>query len=616
MSTFSLAIGAVILTLLAGLFVRRRRLHKQAVAENPFKVVRGAFDDLYRDKLGDPIDVERELTALALNQDSLVTRNYETNNLVTYENGVERALGKYAPVIADAGLIPAGEMLIRWHGVDEHVFNALRHITHEKIDNVADMLRVLNERDYAIESDGFFEFLKGHVGESHVQSHLLEAGYGVSMPYAPNHPEADLYIDGVGTNVKTVSDALKALKDHQLHYDSPIIVPHDAANIPEHGVLNFDPSHGTADLANLAEHKGMIVDHALSLHNVSEQTSHALDVAHSPAPAFRFPWITATISTLREADLLLRGQTDGIRAAKNVATDVLATSGGAISGAKIGGFVGAVMAGPIGAPIGGFVGGILGAIGGKMAGDKVKRQPLEAAKANYERAYSSLQSKSEQLNKEAGERYLNSLENERQKLQDLSTKLKNDMETLIAESKSNLDSARLLNRTQALAVLNAAEEEMRAEANSVKQEHGGYHIGMEIIHPDTYVKVKSFELGLLKWTNEKNIVLQRFEKTPQCTSDVFDLAVVSKCGKLIAHEFVQETKANRFKAIAAIQTNLKHASQIIVKGRADAIGRVKDTFTKVTNEIERTLQPLIHHMRVASSDLESELGKAGLKKAS
>jgi hypothetical protein len=149
---------------------------------------------------------------------------------------------------------------------------------------MADLLRVVDAKEYAIESAGFTNNLLGHMGEWHVREHLTDAGVAVAMPAASNAPGLDLWADGHAINVKTWENAASAASSHFSRYpDIPIIVPGDAAHIPA-DALHFDPSSGLDAAALAGSDHLVIVDDALSRADPLDQTNHALEIAGDPGP--------------------------------------------------------------------------------------------------------------------------------------------------------------------------------------------------------------------------------------------------------------------------------------------------------------------------------------------
>jgi hypothetical protein len=322
----------------------------------------------------------------------------------------------WAAALGD-GLAPGVGVWERWSSVDEHVFQAMSHMTHDIVNGFADLLKAVNAKGYAVDTEGFFNNLKGHVGEWHVMEHFSQADppVSVSMPWASNEPATDMWVDGHAVNVKTVADASRLDVSHFAnHPDVAAVIPHDAANIPE-GALHFDPATGF-DPSHLQHSDHLVVvDHAFSHADVADQTHHAIDVLQDPGPAIHLPWITMAISGIREGRLLIKGHTDIVRAAKNIAIDGTAVGGGGLIGAKAGGLIGSV-GGPVGSVVGAIIGGIAGAIGGRAVANDIKRKPLIDAKAAYDSAMSSYQGEEARVSKYTAVEWTKARESEQSKL--------------------------------------------------------------------------------------------------------------------------------------------------------------------------------------------------------
>ena len=296
---------------------------------------------------------------------------------------------------------PGLDVWWRWKSVDDHVFQAFEQLSHDHVGGLADLLNLVDAKQYAIGSAGFHYKLLGHVGEWHVREHLDNAGAAVVMPRSTNEPGLDLWADGHAINVKTVADAGAAASQHFADYPGiPIIVPSDAVHIPT-DALHFGHAAWLSS-SELAEHDHLtIVDDALSHADIAENTSHATDVLQDSGAHLHFPLVTMAVSGFREGRLVANGSTNLARAAKNVVVDTAAVGGGGAIGMKAGALAGTVF-GPVGTVIGGIAGGILGAFGGRAAAKTIKRAPLEAAKLAYEATVSQYSSEESTLEHEHG----------------------------------------------------------------------------------------------------------------------------------------------------------------------------------------------------------------------
>ncbi len=254
------------------------------------------------------------------------------------DTGLAAELGLDAAAAGDA-LLPVAEAFYAWSTVDDDVYQAVEHLSHEHIEGFHDLLTVMSR--YQLDTPGLFYKLRGHVGEWQAIHHLADL--------AP-------------------------------------AVPLDAANpaILEH------------------TDRLVIVDDALTAADAGGAAHHALDTVDHPAGGFHVPWITLAVSTVVESRLLARGQTLWTRAAKNTAVRAGAVGAGAAIGKLIGGAVGSML-GPIGTASGTLAGGVAGSYAGRLVARTAIAAPLRAARAAYRRARAAFDAQVEQARQHADE---------------------------------------------------------------------------------------------------------------------------------------------------------------------------------------------------------------------
>jgi hypothetical protein len=299
---------------------------------------------------------------------------------------------------AGDALLPVAEALHAWSTVDDDVYQAVEHLSHEHIEGFHDLLTVMSR--YQLDTPGLFYKLRGHVGEWQAIHHLADLAPAVPLDAA--NPAYDMLLGGNPVNVKVVGDATRVIREHfAQHPDVPLILNADAAHLPA-DALHFDPSH-LFDPAVL-EHTDhlVIVDDALTAADAGGAAQHALGTVDHPAGGFHFPWITLAVSTVVESRLLARGQTLWTRAAKNTAVRAGAVGAGAAIGKLIGGAVGSML-GPFGTASGTLAGGVAGSFAGRLVARTAIGAPLRAAREAYRRARAAFDAQVERARQDADE---------------------------------------------------------------------------------------------------------------------------------------------------------------------------------------------------------------------
>lgn len=605
-------LASAVAFLSAASILRRRQIPVKPIA----RVELGAFNRLVADSVGEPhesLAVLQSQTAKSALIAPALDHARKDANVPPSAAGKAVAWGG---ALAD-GLAPAVGVWEQWTTVDQHVFQAFSHLAGEQVDGVADLLRVVDAKGYAVESAGFAHKLLGHVGEWQVQDHLMAAGATVAMPAATNTPGFDLLADGQAMNVKTVGDAATAAHAHFADYpDIPIIVPSDAAHIPP-DALHFDPGAGL-DAAAIAGHDHLvIVDAALSHAEMAGQTDHALDVVSDPGPHLHFPWFTAALSSAREAQLLIKGHTDLARAAKNVFVDTAAVGGGGAVGAKTGAFIGAAF-GPLGAVVGGIAGGVIGALGGRAVANSVKRAPLESAKVGYETALRTYQVKEAELVAEAGIVWNRAHKEEAEALLAKVQRLRAEHEDDLAALGRKVQRAALLDHTAAERLLKASASQV---ANVCARDRAALRARVSIwiwpwaglIAPreaQTYVQHRR---EFRRWKRAARNLLSRWTGSAANTSACFDLVIATPIGNEPAEKHILSTEASRTQAIAVAAR--KHQALLggATQCRVEAVASLRERWGQIRNHVDASLAPLLDALRKSSEELRQELRRHGVE---
>ncbi len=207
--------------------------------------------------------------------------------------------------------------------------------------------------------------LAGYTAEQVVAANLAAQGHVVEFPDLANQPGYDLLVDGQPLQVKFTLDA-DYINDHLARY-------------PDISVMTNAEMVEYADATD-----GVDIDPDLfrgGIDQAIESTGQAYGVIEKLGDSI--PWITLSLSAVREISLLLRGWTDASTSIKNVALDTVSVGAAGWSRAKAGAALGSFL-GPPGFAFGSVVGGVLGALGGKMAGNALKARALKRARTMFE----------------------------------------------------------------------------------------------------------------------------------------------------------------------------------------------------------------------------------------
>jgi uncharacterized protein YcfJ len=598
----------------AAYFIAQQRVSKENVPPQ-ILIEEGAFQRMAANEMGSPDNLIQSMrSSSGIPMDGDLTGHIGTQDeckISDEPTPFQKAL--WGAAAADA-LIPPGELWLRWSSVDENVFKAFSHLSHEQIGGVADLLNLVDAKSYAIESNGFLNSLVGHIGEWKTLENLTNAGLAVSMPFNSNHPGIDMWVGDTGLNVKTVADA-STLGEHFANYpDIGVVVPYDAANIPA-DALHLD----AVDLSDPEALVGakVIVDGALSHAETVRQAQEAIDVLQSPGVDFHIPYITIAVSSFREIKLISKGHTDFMRATKNVATDAVTVGGGGLAGMKLGAGLGTFIGGPIGTVVGGAVGGIAGAIGGRMVGNKIKHGPLEEAQQKYETAYQRCIAKKDELVKAA----TSDLEKEgvvaRKRLLTSAEEAKNDTYQKLGELKAALSNQKYLGRETAKYLLEIAQSRIitrinnqQSQLNTVLPRWAQLFAGL--FFPHEIKSIKQLNAEHLCWTESKTRLLENWDNDPESTAKCFDLILAQDNQSLDAKLFIERImKARRVILTECInlQQNAVHA---MLQQRTKVVSDLKDYAKRIQDSLESEIKIYLSAVKQTRSEYEAELRRAGV----
>ena len=513
--------------------------------------------------------------------------------------------------------------------IDNHVYETMQNLTRNNIDSFADLSNSVKE-SFKDSHDFWGEFgsnsihkFGGHLGEVYVGEHLEQAGQNVVFPEMSNNEGFDLLLQGHEINVKTVSDAYQ-LSAHFAEYpDIPVIIPGDAAHIPD-GAIHFSPSYGIEDLLKaLDSHDShlVFVDDALSHAEVMGQSGDALELASGNAHSLcevggdiHFPIITGILSGYREVNLLLEDKTTLRDATKNISLDIVGTGGGGIAGAKIGGMTGLAIGGPIGAAVGAFLGGVSGAVLGRRATNSVKRIPLEEAIDEYESAYEKMQTHIaiEQYN--AKQSFQKTMKEEQIRLDNIALKAKKEIEVRINEIKESYHQQQFLTQSEFKNLIWNVNVELDGLIARLNEKLSTRSFMRRYLIPD--IEVMSVEVAmenLIKYRGATYNLLTKYneaDKVPRNEVfkeiETFGLQIEMVIDILVNAEFERKQKEEEIRGC------ILKVTEVVATERANSFSNLEKNFISLREQIEKNLNPIIEHVTGAKINVQAESSKLGL----
>ena len=582
-----------------------------------FQISEGRFSRLAAIRLGSP---DALLNLCRAKEPNKATKGFGASKIASKD---EADISSSSPEIvamwgaaAADGITPALDVWSRWASVDDHVFQAFTHLSHNQIDGVADLLNLVDAKGYALESAQFANKLLGHVGEWHVQEHMIQAGVNVAMPVGTNEPGLDMWVDGHALNVKTVADAGAAASSHFADYpDIPIVVPIDAAHIPA-DALHFDPRTGLDTAALTGSDHLTIVDETFSHAEMLGQTHNAIDVLNHPGPHLHIPWVTMAVSGFREGRLLVKGNTDLLRASKNVVVDTVGVGGGGVLGMKTGAAIGSFF-GPVGAVVGSLAGGIAGALGGRAAASAVKRLPLKDAQQAYKKALAKYHRKEQQLTQAADRNWRTAQQREMFVLRRYAEAEERTHQQLINRLHHRLAKIVKLDANAAKTYMNTALSRIETvlvedQARLLKSVPRWAFPWAGLVAPrDAQILVKHSKEAIA-WRKSATRLMNNWTEDPKNTARCFDLILASPGGKAEAEKYLEALKYTRGSAIAEAGASGQKTLASVVAQRTKAVARLRDKWEEIRTQIEAEIVPVIELLKTSAKAYRSELRKAGV----
>lgn len=243
--------------------------------------------------------------------------------------------------------ISTGEFLYNYFMLDPTVIEGLDFARSEDLSNLFQLSQFAETIDSA-SAAGDMAQLQGYVAEQLIAQQLVAAGHDVEFPKTSNQAGWDIRVDGDVFQVKC--GASKQIVD--THFEK----------YPE------IPVYVTSELAHHYEGNPLVLTTSVSREQVLADTKQTLEHAEDLLD-FEIPWITAGVSTFRNAKRMKQQQLTLATATRNVVTDTASRATLATVGQAVIGTAGAVLLPGAGVIVFPVIGAYVGvAQGGKLSG--------------------------------------------------------------------------------------------------------------------------------------------------------------------------------------------------------------------------------------------------------
>ena len=520
-----------------------------------------------------------------------------------------------------------------WHdfaAINHDFYQAVSHLAGQQMDSIADLHQHLSAYEHGILGDvgsGVTNMLQGHVAEQVVADHLRELGHHVVLPDSPTQQGWDMLVDGHPFNVKNISDVSSLWEHMQGNGHIPVIVPDHVNGLPTDLPDIADPSV----LLHAGEHGGIVVDHGLDHDTIVNQTHDAAQAALGHVDA-HLPVITLLISSFREAKLLLNGRTEFDRSLKHIALDVAGTGVGAAVGAKAGALVGSVLLPGVGTVIGGIAGAICGAIFGRRCSNTVKRAPLIATKAAYERAHWQLQTRLVAEEHAVKATYAAAVRTEERRLTEMAETARRRMTSLVSASQSELADSAVLPATGARALASELEQMLLSDLGQAQRQIEALPFWRRYLLPDAATaealarhKVSSARLalfhqllpallGVASWAaTQKKLQSRSFTGlNPYAAHKLFQMTLAFGEGEARLEQYLRAIGQTLADEQAKVNAEIEAERIRLVEARGQAALALRDLLERMAAEARSRLEPLLSTLKSKQSQLKQEMGRHGL----
>ena len=504
------------------------------------------------------------------------------------------------PVIGDSMLIGAN-VFYQYMCIDDHVYEGMSRLSGENIDNFSDLSAELktHSHDFQGLTKGALNNFKGHVAESHVAEHFKETGVEVVWPEASNQEGWDLLLNGNQVNVKLVKDANSLVGHFKENPQIPVVIPSDADNIPE-TAFHFDPSEGVDHLFDYLKENpenAVIVNESLSsvdiTKSVEEGTDFALGVDEG-IPGFNFPVFTVAVSGWREINLLNKGHTDTVSAAKNASLDLAGIGVGGGLGSSIGMGIGSLLFPGIGTAIGGVVGGLAGSLGGRKITNSIKSIPLNEALEDLKKTVKKFQKESHTTATKYKQQFDQVQKIEQNNLNQQAFKIKsaiNDEVKILRKWVVEKEKPSIKLRKDLLK--NILDEIMSIQPNWINYFWPS---------PQTVVYIKKLSaVKPLKQEVESNPSVDKASLFEMCAKE-------GLCRSYILSD-IKRTEEDRKMHENQLTDSVREKQNTLLNQRLNSMKKLSSKVTEYTTQIRKELSPYIHQVRDSQDYVQKEARK-------
>jgi hypothetical protein len=519
-----------------------------------------------------------------------------------------RVQERRAVVVAgfEAAGIYGAQILEKFADLDAAVYEGMSRLAGEQLDSLGDISAKLGSYSHTAWSgltDPALEKVTGHVAEAVSAQQLEVAGLGVQWPGESNQPGWDLLVQGHETNVKLVSDA-SALTEHFEQYPNiPVIVPGDAANIPD-GAVYFDPASGVDEVLEALGSGGeniVLVDTALSKTELTDQVEDATDFGLGAADSvgIAFPLVTFAFSGWRSA-------------ITNVAVDVSGVAIGGGLAAKLGALVGSV-AGPIGTGVGAVLFGIIGAMIGRGVAQGIRQVSLFNAIDRFKMADRDLRRDIAEEERLARQRLQEYIWTANASLQKDVWRLKAELRTkseIIQLKRADLDQ---VSQAQACQILDEATGELEKAFKLLTRSRHGVPWWRRWLWPN--VETIAIEKALREHRRRRRQLARIVRRLPR-TSNIdkrplfTELSSIGLASGSIKHD-LRTAAIERRRLEAEFRQGVIDARSGLAKQRWRACQRVGVRLSELRETIRRRLQAAIRRVEQCAREVRVEMAKLG-----
>lgn len=520
-------------------------------------------------------------------------------------------------------------MVANWLSINPAVYDAFEQFTGDSIENIFDFSSVVEAHTYKYAAEAFQRNIGGHVSEFEVAEHLKGFGHEVSIPLASNAKGIDLLVgDTSSVQVKDYGDIHQSgiYKHFVGNPDVPIIVPHNALNLPPdaHYISTstdfsyaadgkkvfVDPLLSHGDGLESWKQAMQTIDPYVSIHDSIDELRQLNFSGAADALGAHIPIVTVAMSSMREFELLTEGNTSVVRALKNVAVDTAGVSVGGVLGAKGGAILGSVVLPGPGTLMGGLFGTIVGALAGKFGATELRQRKLQKAIVDYELTLGELSNAMQIAEESAKSTWVT-------KYDDAQIQL---LPKLIAiKERAEMEVRRQVTEAEVVLKLEVADcAHVLSKANSVLEKNLASAIldsrGHGASRLVSLVGVWRLRRAHARWNKEAQKVLGSYSDSEALASGVLDLL----CASTSIEKFAVETSIHlidcKIRASRGVSNTANHFINESLKLRQEAIRSLCHQWSEIRNQVRRDLAPILLKASKALELLDKEARSVGVIK--